>query len=112
MAIHQTEVLHQTKRGYTLWCTSCRDIQVGFGNMLLVHSLKGFRNFKDYVDGLQEDSTHFESPLNRNIYIRMAGMDFGYCLSGKELLELKELLDLTMGAISVKGMIEQVLQEK
>lgn len=109
MAIHQTELLHETKNGYTLWCTSCRDIQLGFGNMLLVYSLDGFKDFKQYVDGLHKDTMHFDSPMNRNIYMRMSGLDFGYCLSAEELVELKELLSDTIMAIMLKEVLQETL---
>tara|TARA_B110000046_G_C12961534_1_gene384792 strand:- start:529 stop:861 length:333 start_codon:yes stop_codon:yes gene_type:complete len=110
MSTHKTEIIHQTKRGYVLSCICCRDFQIGFGNMLLVYKMEEFEGFKTYIDSINPNNVHFKSPIGRHIYIKMEDMNFGYCISKEELIELKELLNISEGILQLKEMVAEALQ--
>lgn len=108
---HDREVLHETMNGYVLHCSICKDFQITFGNMLLIYSKEGFYNFRNYINELYNNTQDIVNPYDRNIYMRIEDLNFGYCLNKEELKELKELVEMTVSTVNVNTLLKEVFEK-
>ena len=107
---NQNKIVYQTARGYILQCKNCENFQVGFGNIVIaVTSIESLDSLRRKIDAIGSDEKHFDSPLDKNIYLRVSFQGFGYALSGTELIEFKELLNMGLSSLLVNDLIEDVL---
>jgi len=106
---NQNKIVYQTARGYILQCQNCETFQVGFGNIVIgVQSIESLDSIRRKIDVITNDEKHFDSPIDKNVYLRVSLQGFGYALSTSELIEFKELLNMGLSSLLVNDLIEDV----
>jgi hypothetical protein len=90
---HYETLYYENNTGYVVRCTECKNVQIGYGNLLLTFTVNDFKSFKSWIGKVKSGSNQTENESLRNIILPVPCEGVRFVLSMQELMELDVMLE-------------------
>jgi hypothetical protein len=90
---HYQQLYFDEAVGYVIRCSQCRNMQLGFGNLMLTFEETAFTDFQQLLNRIAWECRHFDLDDMKRIQVPMPYTGVSMLLSKKELGRLLYMLD-------------------
>jgi len=102
-----SNILHKTENGFTIKHECCDSIRLTFGNFSLRILTEHLEAMIECVDNFDLDIKSYGSKKVKKPFIIQMNDGLSLGFNAEEAMELKELLDWTSAALSVKDLLNK-----
>lgn len=86
------KTLYKNEEGYVVFCKSCESLHVGYGNVVLSHSLEEFYSFEAKIDACRCQYQYDAYPDLRTVSVSTCSRAITLVLSPNDLRKLGGML--------------------
>lgn len=102
----QNKILHHSSKGFVTYCKSCKHIQMAFGTTAIRFSEVQFKNFCEYV--FEFYPQYDKNCKLKNVWIPTTEHTVCFLISGKELHQLKDILEEAQDTLTVFKILNEL----
>jgi hypothetical protein len=86
------KTLHKNEEGYVVFCKSCESLHVGYGNVVLSHSIEEFYSFEAKIDACRREYQYDAYPDLRTVSVTTCSRAITLVFSPNDLRKLSSIL--------------------
>lgn len=101
---------HREQIGYIVECNECRNMQIGFGNVVATVSYQDFEALRKHIVYVKENYSPENNPLKKSILLQTPYEALRFLLTERELNDLYNMVEQTDNERKTAQMLKLFLQ--
>lgn len=86
---------HHEHIGYVVECKECKNLQIGFGNVVATVSNKDFESLRQHVAFVKENYSPDDNRRKKSIMLQTPYSELNFLLTERELDDLQNMIEHT-----------------